>query len=173
MVKSHCKLCRHVISAVKSCRSLGLVLGEMSQFVLQRSDFAFTGGQQLSMLLVLCSIVLLRTLSVMFCFQALQLQPSPVDDLVGEDGDQDSLEHWSTAVFVEVALRLISHVRHNYCLLSGESQRTCGLLFGASVLGASGEWYVDCIRYWTKGARRMAGDSSCFVRSIVKYYGVR
>jgi hypothetical protein len=40
----------------------------------------------------------------MFRLHALQLQPTPVDDLVCEDGDQDGLEYWSTAVFVEVAL---------------------------------------------------------------------
>ena len=55
----------------------------------------------------MCSFVLLHTLSIMFRLHALQLKPTPVDDLVGEDGDQDGLEHWTTAVFVEVAL--------NYC----------------------------------------------------------
>jgi len=40
----------------------------------------------------------------MFRLQALQLQPAPVNDLVGEDSDKDGLEHWTTAVLVEVAL---------------------------------------------------------------------
>jgi hypothetical protein len=48
--------------------------------------------------------MLLRTLGIVFCLHALQLQPAPVDDLVSKDGDQDSLEHWSTAIFVKVAL---------------------------------------------------------------------
>lgn len=40
----------------------------------------------------------------MFGLHALQLEPAPVDDLVGEDGDQDGLEYWTAAVFVEVTL---------------------------------------------------------------------
>jgi hypothetical protein len=48
--------------------------------------------------------MLLRTLGVVFCLHAFQLQPAPVDDLIGEDGNQDSLEHGSTSVFVEIAL---------------------------------------------------------------------
>lgn len=52
----------------------------------------------------MCSFVLLHTLSIMFRLHALQLKPTPVDDLVGEYGDQDGLEYWTTAVFVEVAL---------------------------------------------------------------------
>jgi hypothetical protein len=51
--------------------------------------------------------VLLHALGIVFCLHALQLQPAPVDDLVGEDGDQDSLEHGPTPVFVEVALLCI------------------------------------------------------------------
>jgi hypothetical protein len=52
------------------------------------------------------SFALLHTLSIMFRLHALQLKPSPVDDLVGEDGDQNSLEYWSTAILVEVALTI-------------------------------------------------------------------
>lgn len=96
----------------------------MSKFILERFDLAFAGGQQLPMLFVCRSFVLLRTLGVMFCLQALQLQPSPVDNLVGEDGDQDSLEHWSTAVFVEVTLKIVSNTQHNACLLPSARQRT-------------------------------------------------
>lgn len=48
--------------------------------------------------------MLLHTLSIMFRLHALQLQPTPVDDLISEDGDQDSLEYWATAVLVKVAL---------------------------------------------------------------------
>jgi hypothetical protein len=48
--------------------------------------------------------MLLHTLGIMFRLHALQLQPTPVDDLVGEDGNKDGLEYWTTAVFVEVAL---------------------------------------------------------------------
>lgn len=92
--------------AIASCRSLGLVFGEMPQFVLERLDLAFTRRQCLPMLNVWCSAVLLRTLCVVLGLHALQLQPTPVDDLVSEDGDQDSLEHWPATVFVEVALRL-------------------------------------------------------------------
>jgi hypothetical protein len=51
--------------------------------------------------------VLLRTLGVVFCLHALQFQPAPVDDLVGKDGDQDSLEYRPTPVLVEVALLCI------------------------------------------------------------------
>ena len=40
----------------------------------------------------------------MLRLHALQLKPTPVNDFVGEDGDQDGLENWSTAVLVEVAL---------------------------------------------------------------------
>lgn len=40
----------------------------------------------------------------MFGLHALQLKPTPVDDLVSEDGDQDGLEYWTATVFVEVAL---------------------------------------------------------------------
>jgi hypothetical protein len=48
--------------------------------------------------------MLLRTLGVVFCLHALQLQPAPVDDLVSKDGDQDSLEHGTRSVLVEIAL---------------------------------------------------------------------
>ena len=48
--------------------------------------------------------MLLHTLSIMFRLHALQLKPTPVDDLVGEDGNKDGLEYWTTAVLVEVAL---------------------------------------------------------------------
>lgn len=51
-----------------------------------------------------CLFVLLHTLSIMFGLHALQLKPTPVDDLVSEDGDQDGLEYWTATVFVEVAL---------------------------------------------------------------------
>lgn len=52
----------------------------------------------------LIPFVRFHTLSVMFRLQAFQLQPAPVNDLVGEDSDKDGLEHWTTAVLVEVAL---------------------------------------------------------------------
>jgi hypothetical protein len=52
--------------------------------------------------------VLLRTLHVMFRLNAFQFEPTPVQNLVCEDGDQSGLEDWSTAVFVEIALFDIS-----------------------------------------------------------------
>lgn len=55
--------------------------------------------------------MLLRTLGVVFGLHALQLQPTPVDDLVSEDGDQDSLEDWPATVLVEVALLFVRAVR--------------------------------------------------------------
>jgi hypothetical protein len=89
-----------------SGRSLRLVLGKLPQFVLERLDLAFTTVSKNLHRRCLCSFVLLHTLSIMFRLHALQLQPTPVDDLVGEDGDKDGLEYWTTAVLVEIALAI-------------------------------------------------------------------
>lgn len=90
----------------RSSRCLGLVLGKVPQFVLERLDFSLTCHQQMSMVGTQCSIVLFHTLGVMFRFHAFQLEPAPVDDFVCEDGDEDGLEHWATAILVEVALAI-------------------------------------------------------------------
>jgi hypothetical protein len=89
---------------VASSRSLGLIFSQLPKLVLECFDLAFTRS---SVGVRSCSIVLLRTLGVMSCLHALQLQPPPVDDLVGKYGDQYSLEHRPTPVFVEVALLCI------------------------------------------------------------------
>jgi hypothetical protein len=44
----------------------------------------------------------------MFRLNAFQFEPTPVQNLVCEDGDQSGLEDWSTAVFIEIALFDIS-----------------------------------------------------------------
>jgi len=41
----------------------------------------------------------------MLRLHALQFEPTPVDDLIGEDSDEDGLEYRTTAVLVEVTLR--------------------------------------------------------------------
>jgi hypothetical protein len=74
------------------------------QFILEGFDLAFIRHQQVSLTVSSCSFVLLHTLSVMFRLHALQLQPSPVNDLVSEDSNEDCLEYRTTAVLVEVAL---------------------------------------------------------------------
>lgn len=48
--------------------------------------------------------LLLRTLLVVFDLDAFQLQPAPVQDLVGEDRDEERLEYGSSIMLVEISL---------------------------------------------------------------------
>ena len=98
---------KHVASGLS--RSLRLILGKMPQLTLQRLDFSFTVHQQMSLLPNnRPSLLILRTLDVMLRLDAFKFEPAPVQDLVCEDGDEDGLEDWPTAVFVEIALLDVS-----------------------------------------------------------------
>lgn len=105
----------------------------------------------------------------MLRLDAFEFKPAPVYDLVCEDGDQSGLEDWSTAVFVEIALLGISGCCEECWGCCG--QPTCGLLLGVSgsIFGASGGWYVDCMRCWKMGARRVTGARSLVVRSMLAF----
>ena len=94
--------------SLQLCRHTLLLPRELPGFGFQRPQLILYSHQPLSG----PSGLGWRTLLLLHDFEALELQPCPVDDLVGADGNQEGFEDWSAAVSVEFALHVVSECKN-------------------------------------------------------------